>query len=177
MNHRETATLSANPTTRTITARLCNYDEPRSVHVADGQFTETFRRGSLTLASRVHVVDEHTGNLVGRVLEMRDDNLGPTVTIEVAQTSAGSDLLALVDAGVIDSVSMEFSPINDVWNAARTAVTRLRAMVHGVAFAFRPAHAAPILSRTAIAERPWTREERLQRILDAYPRTPTPPVR
>lgn len=148
MLHRETATLTADTAARTITARLCNYDEPRPVAVRDGQFTETFRRGSVELAPRVHVVDEHTGNLVGRALELRDDDDGPTVTMQIAPTSAGNDLLALVDAGVIDAVSMEFEPADDEWSDDHTAVIRNRAVVHGVAFAFRPAHAAPILTRT-----------------------------
>jgi HK97 family phage prohead protease len=148
MLHRETATLTADTTARTITARLCNYDEPRQVTVNDGTFAETFERGSVSLADRVHVVDEHTGNLVGRAVELREDDHGPTVTLQIAPTVAGSDLLALVDAGVLDSVSMEFDPEDgDEWSTDRTAVTRHRAVVHGVAFAFRPAHAAPILTR------------------------------
>lgn len=147
MLHRETATLTADVAARTITARLCTYDEPRPVVVADGRFTETFQRGSLTMADRVHVTDVHTGNLVGRVREMADDDTGPVATLDIAPTVAGSDLLALVDAGVLDSVSMEFDPLEDDWAADRSAVTRRRAVVHGVAFAFRPAHAAPILTR------------------------------
>ena len=139
MLHRETATLTADTGARTITARLCNYDEPRAVTVADGRFTETFRRGSVSLADRVHVVDEHTGNLVGRATQLREDDQGPTVTLEIAHTAAGNDLLALVDAGVIDAVSMEFLPAEDEWSADRTKVVRKRAVVHGVAFAFRPA--------------------------------------
>lgn len=148
MLHRETATLTADTNARTITARLCNYDEARDVVVADGRFTETFQRGSVSLADKVHVVDEHTGNLVGRATALVDDDSGPTVTLDIAPTSAGNDLLALVDAGVLDSVSMEFDPAEDEWSADRSSVTRKRAVVHGVAFAFRPAHAAPILTRT-----------------------------
>lgn len=148
MLHRETATITADTAGRTITARLCNYDEPRPVAVADGMFTETFERGSVSLADRVHVTDAHTGNLVGRATAMGEDDHGPTVTLAIAPTAAGSDLLALVDAGIIDSVSMEFDPGDgDEWSADRTAVIRHRAVVHGVAFAFRPAHAAPILTR------------------------------
>jgi len=146
---RESATLTADTAARTITARLCNYDEPRFVHVKDGQFTETFRRGSVRLADRVHVTDDHTGNLIGRATSMVEDDSGPTVTLAIAPTAAGNDLLALVDSGILDSVSMEFDPDGgDEWTADRTAVTRHRAVVHGVAFAFRPAHAAPILTRT-----------------------------
>ena len=148
MLHRETATLTADTAARTITARLCNYDEPRDVTVADGRFTETFQRGSVSLADRVHVVDEHTGNLVGRATALNHDELGPLVTLDIAPTSAGNDLLALVDAGVLDAVSMEFDPAEDEWSADRSTVLRKRAVVHGVAFAFRPAHAAPILTRT-----------------------------
>jgi phage head maturation protease len=154
--HRATATATADTDARTITARLCNYDEPRRVSVADGTFTETFQRGSVTLADRVHVTDVHTGNLVGRATAIGEDDYGPTITLDIARTAAGSDLLALVDAGVLDSVSMEFEPGDDEWNADRTAVTRRSAVVHGVAFAFRPAHAAPILTRETTGEHAMT---------------------
>lgn len=152
MLHRESATLTADVAARTITARLCNYDEARDITVADGRFRETFQRGSISLADRAHVTDQHTGNLVGRVRELADDDTGPVATLDIAPTAAGTDLLALVDAGILDSVSMEFDPLDDDWAADRTAVTRRRAVVHGVAFAFRPAHAAPILTRQAIGE-------------------------
>ena len=87
MLHRESATLTADTAARTITAQLCNYDEPRPVTVADGAFTETFRRGSVTLADRVHVVDQHTGNLVGRAVNLREDDQGPTVTLQIGRAS------------------------------------------------------------------------------------------
>ena len=56
--------------------------------------------------------------------------------------------MALIDAHTIDAVSMEFAPGDDgeVWNTDRTAVTRTRSTLYGVAFAFHPAHDAPILT-------------------------------
>lgn len=153
MLHRETATLTADTAARTITARLCEWDAPRPVTVADGRFVESFERGSVTFAERVHVTDVHTGNLVGRATVLVDDGTGPVATLAIAPTAAGNDLLALVDAGIVDSVSMEFDPAGgDEWTADRSAVVRHRAVVHGVAFAFRPAHAAPILTRTTTGE-------------------------
>jgi phage head maturation protease len=172
MLYRASATLTADTAARTITARLCNYEEPRRVTVADGQFTETFRKGSIEFADRVHVTDEHNGRLIGRATALGADDHGPTVTMQIAHTAAGDEILNLIDAEVIDAVSMEFDAVDDDWSADRSSVVRQRAVVHGVAFAFRPAHAAPILTRTTEA----TGEETMPDVTVMPDTQPVPPV-
>lgn len=140
--------------TRTVTARLVTWDDPRDVVDPDGaRYRETFTRGGLVPRDRVYVLDEHGGSLIGRAFNHRDDGTGHVADLEIADTSAGRDLLALVDAGILDAVSIEFDQRagDNSWTADRTAVTRSNAPLHGVAFAFQPAHTAPVL---AVREEP-----------------------
>jgi hypothetical protein len=136
-------------TARTITARLVTWDDPRTVVDPDGsRYTETFAPRSLEPLDDTYVVDEHGGQLIGHMDGHRDDGDGHTADLHIADTAAGRDLLALVDAGTIRHVSIEFDQRGGAasWNAQRDAVTRTTAALHGVAFAFRPAHTAPILA-------------------------------
>jgi len=134
---------------RTITARLVTWDDPRVVVDPDGsRYTETFAARSLEPLDDTYVVDEHGGQLIGHMDGHRDEGGGHVADLHIADTLAGRDLLALVDAGTIRHVSIEFDQRGGAasWNAQRDAVTRTTAALHGVAFAFRPAHTAPILA-------------------------------
>lgn len=161
MLHRATATLEPPaPATaaerRTVTVRLCRWNDPRPV-VDDGiAYREQYEPGSVELAPRVHVADMHTGTLIGRALPdtLTDDGVGPTVDLVIARTAAGNDVLAQIDAGVLDSVSIEFEPLEHRGDPSAGEVSRSRVRVHGVAMAFRPAHDAPILSVRSIPEVP-----------------------
>jgi len=137
---------------RTVTVRLCRWNDPRQVIDPDGaSYREQFPPGSLELAGDVHVADRHLGALVGRADPdtFTDDGDGPAVTVTVARTAAGNDLMELVDAGIIRAVSMELEPVTQTNKAG--VITRTKSVVHGLAFAFRPAHDAPIL---AVREQP-----------------------
>ena len=135
--------------TRTVTVQLCQWDETRTVSDADGlPYRERFAHGSVHLADTgVHVVDHHNGTLIGRALPdtFRDGDSGPVVDLAVANTAAGSDTLELLRSGVVDSVSVEYDPA-ETSEGADGVLVRERAVVHGIAFAFRPAHTAPVLA-------------------------------
>lgn len=135
--------------TRTVTARLVTWNDERTVQDPDGlRYRETFAPGALEPLADTYVVDGHGGELIGHMTDHRDDGTGHVADLHIADTTAGRDLLALVDAGTIRHVSIEFDQRagEAAWNATRDAVTRTRAPLHGVAFAFRPAHTAPILT-------------------------------
>lgn len=149
--HRDAPVTGADPATRTVSARFVRYNEARDVVDTgpDGRhhrYAETHAPGSIVAAPRMYVRDSHDGALVGHVAATRDEPDGYYGDLTIADTAAGRDLLALVDAGTVGAVSMEFGPDGEVWNAGRTAVTRTRSHLFGVAFAFRPAHDAPILA-------------------------------
>lgn len=125
--------------TRTVTVRLCRWNAPRAVVDPDGsRYREQYPPGSLELAPHVHVTDAHTGTLIGRADPdtLTDDGDGPTVELTISPTAAGRDLLAHLASGVIRAVSMELEPVTV--ERAGDLLTRVRSMVHGVAFAFRP---------------------------------------
>jgi phage head maturation protease len=149
--------------TRRVTVRLCRWNEPREVNDGPGaRYREAYPPGSLELAPDVHVVDRHRGDLIGRADPATFTNGadGPTVQLVLARTAAGNDTLALIEAGVIRAVSMELEPI--AHRDAGGVVWRERSRVHGVAFAFRPAHDAPILA-TREDERTETNADTLTR--------------
>ena len=112
-------------------------------------YIERWARGSLVPAERLYVVDRHGGELIGRMDRPVDAGTGPQATVHIAHTRAGDDLLALVDADVIGDVSVEAmaDPGGEVWSPDRSEVTRTRGYLGGLAFAFHPAHEAPILAR------------------------------
>jgi len=135
---------------RTLTVQLLAWDDPRQV-VDPGRpaYIERWARDSLTVRDRLYVLAGHGGELIGRMDPPTMAGTGPTAQVHIARTAAGNDLLALVDAGVIDSVSIEAlaDPAGEVWSPDRSEVTRTRAELAGVAFTFQPAHHAPILAR------------------------------
>lgn len=147
--------------TRTVTARLVRWNDPRPVRDPNGdRYTETFTPGALEPLERTYVLDQHGGDLIGRMDNHRDDGEGHVADLSIADTAAGRDLLALVEAGVLDAVSIEFDQHGgeSKWSSTRDAVTRSRAALHGVAFAFHPAHDAPILS---VREEPQVNDQPL----------------
>lgn len=136
---------------RTVTVRLCRWNDPRTVNDPGVTYREQYPAGSIELAEHVHVVDHHFGDLIGRAdpATLRDDGAGPVVDVILARSTAANDTLALIDAGVIRSVSMELEPIDPPRSYTPRPgelVTRSRNVVHGIAFAFRPAHDAPVLA-------------------------------
>jgi uncharacterized protein len=169
--HREAAIVDRDTAARTITVQLCAWDEPRRVRDPwTAPYMETHARDSLVPAEQLAVYDRHLGELIGRMDPPTDGGTGPVTRLHIAHTRAGDDALALVDADVHRSVSMEFVPdaAGEVWNATRDAVTRTRSILTGCAFAFQPEHTAPILQRESEPTMP-TIEETEQQPLEQQP--------
>ena len=128
-----------------ISVQLAKYGDIREVS-DDGRtvYRETFT--SMRMADKVHVKDAHDGQVIGHAdPDTFRESPDPTIDIRVAQTSAGRDLLALVRNGTINDVSVEFNPGPEDTEVDGVMV-RDGATVGGIAFAFRPAHDAPILT-------------------------------
>ena len=149
----ETATIvNADSDTRRVTVSLCRWDDPRTVNDGGASYFEKFSRGSLSLDDTgVHVLDQHHGHLIGRADPdtLRDTPDGPTIELIMSNSTLARDTLADIETGVVNAVSMEFAPIDppaDFVPAEGETVTRNAAVVSGVAFAFRPAHATQILA-------------------------------
>lgn len=152
MLHRESSApiTSYDTTGRRITVQLCRWCDPRDVHdvTPSGvtRYREAFPIDSIDLLDRVYVVDRHHGEQIGHVDVDSYDATGdgPTVDVILSRSADADRVLALIESGTIDSVSMELAPVEQTERDG--VVWRTRSTLHGVAFAFRPAHDAPILA-------------------------------
>jgi hypothetical protein len=146
--------VSSDGEARRVTVRLCRWDDPRPVSDGGAPYFEQFERGALTLdETGVHVLDQHGGDLIGRADAdtLTDDGEGPTIELIMSNSQRATDMLGDIETGVINSVSMEFNPTEPPAGfvpAEGETVNRTAAIVSGVAFAFRPACSAEILSAT-----------------------------
>ena len=148
--YREAPITAVDTATRTLTVQLLAWDEARTVtDPGRPPYRERWARDALVPFDRLYVVDRHGGELIGRMDTPYDAGIGPQAQVHIARTRAGTDLLELVDAGVIDAVSIEAlpDPASEVWSPDHGEVTRTRGWLAGVAFAFTPAHDSPILAR------------------------------
>jgi phage head maturation protease len=142
---------------RTVTVRLCRWGDVRTVRDGAVLTREVFDApGALTLADRVYVVDSHHGDLIGRVDvdSFRDDGTGPVVDLTLAATARGRDVAALLDADVLDAVSIEYAAATSTADA--DGVQHRTGVVHGVAFTFHPAHDAPVMAVRSIHQEETT---------------------
>lgn len=82
------------------------------------------------------------GEPIGRIsaVEKRDDGLYGV--LDIADTATGRDAMTLVQTRSVSSVSIEFmfDPAKDVWNRARSLVTRGLVAVRGIALTNMPAY-------------------------------------
>ena len=113
------ADLSAT-TGRQIYGVAVPFDTTITVHEGGREFREEFAFGSFARSIRerghkVKLLTQHdTRKLaVGRAVELREQPDGLHAAFEVAKTRDGAELLELVEAGVVDSFSVGFTPIRD----------------------------------------------------------------
>lgn len=148
---RDAVIEAADVGTRSLTVQLLRWNDPRIVADPGApRYVESWGPGSLVPLDDLYVVDRHGGELIGRMEPPLDAGVGPSSRLHIAHTRAGDDLLALVDARVIRSVSVEAlsDPAGEQWSPDHRHVHRTRGHLAGVAFAFRAAHDSPILART-----------------------------
>jgi len=149
--YRDAPITHADPATRTLTVQLLRWNDPRTV-IDPGRpmYRESWAPGSLVPLADLYVVDRHHGDLIGRMDAPYDAGAGPVSQLHIAHTRAGDDLLALVDAEVVRSVSVEAlrDQAAEQWSPDHQHVHRTRGYLAGVAFAFHAAHDSPILART-----------------------------
>lgn len=108
-----TRTLRAAPTVdsdgHTVTVRLIGWDEESEVTDNGRDFyRESFARGGLAVPDKLLGELEHDGPLVAAstVVEDRDDGL--YATARISRSSRGRDLVADLDAGIYEHVSIDF---------------------------------------------------------------------
>ncbi len=140
------ATVTADADGRTVTVQLLTYDDPREVDDGEGQYRESFLPGSLELADRVVVRSQHGGDTIGHADTDTFDPAVPSIELRLAddEHDEARRLRSLIRNGTIGDVSIEFEPIES--RDLLGVVERVRTLVRGIAFAFRPAHQAPVLA-------------------------------
>lgn len=145
---------------RTLDVLLAPWDTTTSVDDGEGRYTETLARGSLVPAPDrvVGVYHTHGGPLIGRLDSHVDRADGLYGSLRIADTTAGRDVLALIDEHVLEGVSVEFD-LEDAPAHRGADVTRTGPhAVTGVALVPYPAYqTATVLS--ARSETPMTDTE------------------
>ena len=145
---------------RTLDVLLAPWDTTTSVDDGEGRYTETLARGSLVPSPDrvVGVYHTHGGPLIGRLDSHVDRADGLYGSLRIADTTAGRDVLALIDEHVLEGVSVEFD-LEDAPAHRGADVTRTGPhAVTGVALVPYPAYqTATVLS--ARSETPMTDTE------------------
>jgi uncharacterized protein len=118
---RATAGVTANG--RKLSGYIAKFNSPTTI----GSFTEVIRAGAFraSLASGVDILalaDHDASKVLGRTrsgtLELREDAEGLAFTLQMPDTQAGRDLVALAERGDIGGASFGFNvpKDGDVWN-------------------------------------------------------------
>jgi HK97 family phage major capsid protein len=138
---RSTPAVTADGDGHTVTVRLVGWNEPAEVTDNGRDFyTEQFSRSGLRFnGDRLIGENEHNGPPVfaARDLEDRDDGL--YATGRISRSNAGRDLVADLEAGIVEHVSVDFdddpTPV-----APGATITRSGAQLRRFAFTLDPQH-------------------------------------
>lgn len=99
---------------RKLTGYIAKYDNPTRI----GGFSEVIRRGAFTAALAsgrdiLALADHDAARVLGRTrsgtLELREDNDGLAFTLQLPETQAGRDLVALAERGDLGGCSFAFT--------------------------------------------------------------------
>ena len=117
-----------------------------------GDLSERFERGSLTWQD-VSVNIQHTrSRIVARTdagLDLRDDGRALSASIRLADTVDGRDARAMIDAGLLRGLSVEFRAEQAVWDG-NVRVIRSADLV-GIGLVDRPAYPDSQIAERAYA--------------------------
>ena len=119
--------------------------------IAPGQF-EQFSRGSVTTTGEaLMTVNHEPGRILARepaTLKFETRRDGLYLTADVPETSEGNDILALVKAKTLRSLSVEFRPLAERQEGSLRVIDA--ALISGVSVVARPAYSATSLEARAI---------------------------
>lgn len=104
---------------------LSGYAATFNVETRIANFTEVIRSGAFksSLSERSDIlalVDHDVSRVLGRTktgtLELREDDRGLAFELNVPDTQAGNDVLALAERGDLGGMSFGFIPTDEKWN-------------------------------------------------------------
>lgn len=104
---------------RTVCGIACPFDEPTEIVEYGHRITESVRQGAFSRtirergADRIKALAQHDHQVlpVGRAQLLREQRDGLYCELRISNTSLGDDVLALVNDGVLDGLSIGFEPI------------------------------------------------------------------
>ena len=150
---RETDTAGSG---RTVYGLAVPFDVPAPIRDWQGEYTETFARGSFAKTireqgARVKLLAHHDTRMLlgGRPTPTETDD-GLEIEATIARTRDGDDVLELIRAGALDSFSIGFSTVKggDDWSDDGSTVTRRQVRLHEVSLVPFPAYDAAVVGGT-----------------------------
>ena len=129
---------------RTISGVAVPFDRPTDV----GGYRESFTRGAFARtiaekgAGRVKALAQHaTGVLpIGRASLLREDPAGLYAELRISRTQLGDEVLALVEDGALDGLSIGFVPLRAVHNPSTGVLERTEVRLDEVSIVAFPAY-------------------------------------
>ncbi|SIS87728.1 HK97 family phage prohead protease [Phaeovulum vinaykumarii] len=120
--------------------------------IAPGAFAASLKRGDDVLALFHHDTRAVLGRSKAGTLRLKEDGKGLFFALDVANTSAGRDVLESVGRGDITGASFGFRAIRDRWNHATKPATRelLEVELLDVTITPSPAYPATVVARRSL---------------------------
>ena len=140
--------VSAEGDGRTLVSRLVPYNELATVNDGDGPYQETFLPGAFDsqtkAASRIKAFlnfrhRQGISDMIGHATKIEDRADGLHGELRVLENPDGDKALQLVEAGMLDRLSIEFAPIKD--RVVDGVTQRVKARLVGVALVPEGAYA------------------------------------
>lgn len=116
---------------------------PYGDQISIGGVRESFAPGSIDPATVVGMpLCWRHGDPIGVIREAHNTDAGLVIDrAEIANTALGRDAATLLRSGAVRGMSVGVTPIQDSWNRARDAVTRVRAGLFELSLTHLPAYA------------------------------------
>ena len=146
---------------RTVVGLVVPYDSPTTILDYDGEYEETFKRGSFARSiaergDRIKFLSQHqrTSNPLGRAVLLKETAAGLYGEFRVSATQAGDEALELIRDGALDSFSVGFTPIREQWNRNKTERVHYESKLNEVSVVSFPAYEAAHIAGVRAAQLP-----------------------
>ena len=159
---------------RTVVGIAVPFDEPTEIRDTYGAYTEVFRRGAFakTIRERAQAIkflvnhDAMQRLPIGAATLLREDAAGLYAEFRVSATRDGDEALTLIEDGVLDGLSVGFTPVKGGDRRKGNLVERIEVKLREVsAVAFQAYPGAKVLAvRSDGTRTPISRAQALLRI-------------
>ena len=138
-----------------------------SERIAPGAFKRTLQEQRDILALIDHDPTRLLGRTKSQTLRLREDTLGLAFEIDLPDTQAARDTLALAERGDLGGGSFGFVATRETWNADKTERTVHEAALYEISvIASHPAYATDVQARAAEQAEPLSPRQRRLRLIE-----------